>query len=113
MTKQRALVISDDPVRNEYLFNELKNKGFYPVSYLNIFAYRKAVESDDFKIIVADLSMPIEPKLDIIKRGAKRHPRPRLITIGKYEYLKTLKNPLDPNVETLKTLKEFSVIMND
>ena len=113
MTKQRALVISDDPARKEYLFNELKKRDFYPVSYPNIFAYRKAVEGDDFKIIVADLSIPIEPKLDIINRGAKKDPRPRLITIGKYEYLKTSKDLIDPHVETIKTLKEFSMIIND
>jgi len=113
MSKQRALVISEDPARKEFLFSELKRKGFYPVSYLNIFAYRKAVESDDFKIIVADLSMPIEPKLDIINRGAKKKPRPRLITIGKFEYLNISKCAIDPHVERLKTLKEFSEIVFD
>ncbi len=50
----------------------LKKLGFFPVWYPNIFAYQKAVEIDEIKVIVADLSMPIEPKLDIISRGLKK-----------------------------------------
>ena len=108
MARSRALVICDDTSRKEFLFSELKKAGLFPVWYPNIFAYRKAVSQDDIKVIIADLSMPIEPKLDIINRGAKKSPRPSLITIGKIEYLKTQKDLLGPHVKTLKHIQEIS-----
>lgn len=107
MTNQKALVISDETARRDFLFKVLNSAGYYPVWYPNIFAYRKALIHDEIHVVVADLSMPIEPKIDIIIRGSKNAANPRLITIGKTQFLKTT-NILDGyNVETLESIHEF------
>jgi len=109
---KKALIITEDVSRREFLNQHLEKSGYYGVWYPNIFAYRKAIEIDPIEIIVADLMMPIEPMIDLIKRGAKKNPMPKLITIGKEEYLKSsniLKNY--PMVISLKKLSEFPSII--
>ncbi len=113
MKKQKALVISEDTLRKNFLNQELEKAGFYPITYPNIYAYRKALELEDIKIIVADLSIPLEPKIDIIIKGAKKIPSPSLITIGKQEYI-TQSKVFDnyPMVICLNNIQEFPDALN-
>jgi DNA-binding NtrC family response regulator len=112
MKRQKALVITEDISRREFLNQQLEKLGYYPVWYPNIFAYRKAIELEEIKMVIADLSMPIEPKIDIIKRGAKKEPQPKLITIGKQDYLKSSKVLADyPMVLSIDNIQDFPEIV--
>ncbi len=110
MSTLKALVICDEPIRRDFLFNVLTNAGYFPVWYQNIFAYRKAINQDEIHLIVADLSIPIEPKIDIIIRGSKNSAKPRLITIGKIEFLKSTNILDDYRVDILEDINEFPAL---
>jgi ActR/RegA family two-component response regulator len=48
----------------------------------------KAIRSDPFFMLVVDLSLPIEPKLSLVRETYHYQPDVRVITIEKGEYLK-------------------------
>jgi hypothetical protein len=47
-----------------------------------------AIKSDPFSMIVIDLSLPVEPKLSLVKEIYHYQPDAQVITIEKGEYLK-------------------------
>jgi DNA-binding NtrC family response regulator len=48
----------------------------------------KAIKSDPFSMVVIDLSLPVEPKLSLVKEVYHCQPDAHVITIEKEEYLK-------------------------
>ena len=49
---------------------------------------RKAVRLDPFCMVVVDLSIPVEPKLVLVKEACQFQRDARIMTIEKSEYLK-------------------------
>ena len=87
MEQDRILVVSDSPDRRNYLQYYIKRYGMTPIYYPNIFAAKKALNVDPFKMVVIDLSIPVEPKLSLIKESCERHPQVIVMTLGKQGYM--------------------------
>ena len=51
-------------------------------------AARKAVSLDPFSMVVVDLSIPVEPKLTLVKETCHHQPDAKVITLEKENYLK-------------------------
>jgi len=49
---------------------------------------KKAIKSDPFSMVVVDLSLPVEPKLTLVRETYHYQPDAEVITIEKEEYLK-------------------------
>ena len=89
MEPGRVLVISDSADRRNFLQYYIKDKGMKPIWYPNLFAARKAVSVDSFSMIVVDLSIPLNMKLDFVRDSCANHPETKVITIGKRGFLET------------------------
>ncbi len=85
--KKRVLIVSDDPHRLNSLAQKVREGGMVPVYYLNIMAARLAAQKDDFSLVVIDLTLPIEPKVGLIRIYAGRENPSPIVVIGKSEYL--------------------------
>jgi DNA-binding NtrC family response regulator len=83
----RVLVVSDSPDRKHFLSHHIRSHGMHPISYPNYLSAMHALEVDEFAMVVVDLSMPVEGKLELVKRAAKLAENPRVIVIGKTQYL--------------------------
>ena len=87
MESNRVLIVSDSPDRRNFLAYHINHYGMAPVWYQNIFAAAKAVKNDPFSMIVADLLMPLDTKIHLIKKTSDLYPEMKVMTIGKREYL--------------------------
>ena len=67
--QSNVLIVSDNPDRCEFLHYHIKCHYLSPIWYPNILSARKAVRSMPFSMVVVDLSLPIESKLTLYKRG--------------------------------------------
>jgi len=87
MAKDRILIVSDSPDRHHFLEYHARRHGLTPVQYPNIMAARKAVRLDPFCMLVVDLSIPLEPKLALVREACQFQKQVQVMTIGKTEYL--------------------------
>jgi DNA-binding NtrC family response regulator len=88
MKNNRVLIISDSPDRRNFLEHHVRCHGLAPIRYPNILSAVKAIRSDPFSMVVVDLSLPVEPKLSLIRETYHYQPDAQVITIEKEEYLK-------------------------
>ena len=86
MAHDRVLIVSDSPDRRHFLQYYVKHQGMTPIWYPNIFAARKALNSDPFIMVVVDLSIPVESKISLINEVSSQHPSLHIITLGKRAY---------------------------
>lgn len=89
MCTKIALIVSDEAPRRNYLFQRFESAGMQPVSYLNQGAYLLDLEEREPGVMVIDLSMPVERKLQLVDRARQRYPSLKVILIGKREYLES------------------------
>ena len=87
MKNNRILIVSDSPDRRYFLEYHAKRHRLAPIQYLNIMSVRKALRLDPFCMVVVDLSIPVEPKLIMVKEACRFQQDALVITIGKLEYL--------------------------
>ena len=88
MKPNRALIISDDLDRRNFLHYHMRCHYLTPIWYPNIMSAVMAVRQGFFSMVVVDISIPIEPKLTLVREVYCRQPGIQVITIGKEEYLK-------------------------
>ena len=88
MKNNRVLIICDSPDRRNFLEYHLKYHNLAPIRYPNILSAVKAIKSDPFFMVVVDLSLPVEPKLSLVRETYHYQPDAQVITIEKEEYLK-------------------------
>ena len=90
MEPARVLIVSESPDRRNFLEYHVRSHQMTTVSYLNILAARKAVSVDVFAMVVVDLSIPVEPKLALVKEACHHQPGAQVIviTLGKEDYLR-------------------------
>lgn len=88
MKNNRVLIVSDSPHRRNFLEYHLKYHNLAPIRYPNIMSAIKAIKSDPFFMVVVDLSLPVEPKLSLVRETYHYQPDAQVITIEKEEYLK-------------------------
>lgn len=89
MKYARVLIVSDAPDRRNFLEHHVRSRKMSPVIYLNIMAARKAVRLDTFSMVVVDLSIPIEPKLALVKETCRYQPDTKVITLEKENFLRS------------------------
>ncbi len=87
MNLGRILVISDSPERKNYIEYHVAARRYAPIWYPNIMAARKAVHADPFSAVIVDLSLPLEPKLDLIRQAVAKQTDATIISIGKMKFL--------------------------
>ena len=87
MEKKRVLIVSDTPDRKAFLEFHVKTMGLQPVWYPNILAARMAIRNDPFALTLVDLTIPLEPKLTLIKDCIHSQKDGMVVSIGKTEYL--------------------------
>ncbi|MBW2346056.1 MAG: hypothetical protein JRF53_19095 [Deltaproteobacteria bacterium] len=87
MENNRVLIVSDSPDRHYFLEYHARRHHLAPIQYPNIMSARKAVRLDPFCMVVVDLSIPLEPKLVLVKEACRFQQAARVITIEKSEYL--------------------------
>jgi len=88
MENNRVLIVSDSPDRRYFLEYHARRNNLAPIQYPNIMSTRKAVRLDPFCMVVVDLSIPVEPKLVLVKEACQFQRDARIMTIEKSEYLK-------------------------
>ena len=87
MKNNRILIVSDSPDRRYFLEYHARRHHLAPIQYPNIMSGRKALRLDPFCIVVVDLSIPVEPKLVMVKEACRLQQDALVISIGKLEYL--------------------------
>ena len=108
MEHPRVLIVSDSSDRRNFLEYHVRSHKMSPICYPNIMAARKAVRSDPFFMVVVDLSIPIEPKLALVKETCRQQPEARVITLEKEEYLKKTGVFLGfSSVDSIDSIKSF------
>ena len=114
MKDNRALIVCDDFRRREFLVKTLKNHHLKPISYPNFRAAQMAIRSDAFAVIVADLSMPMDQKLVLVKEACNYQKDAKVITIEKVDYLKeTGALSSFPSVINLDTMEALAGKLED
>jgi DNA-binding NtrC family response regulator len=88
MKTNRVLIVSDSPDRRNFLEYHVKCHDLKPIWYPNTLSAVMAIQSDPFFMVIVDLSLPIEPKLSLVRETYHYQPNAQVITIEKEEYLK-------------------------
>ncbi len=101
MSEDRVLVICDNPHRKHYLEHHIRVCGLYPIWYPNIMAAHLAIRADRFRMLIVDLGIPVEPKINLIKETMGKQAGIPIITIGKIEYLEST-NPFPSYMDLIK-----------
>lgn len=108
MSDKIALIVSDEAHRRNYLFQRFEIAGMQPVSYLNQGAYLLDLEDREPGVMVIDLTMPVDRKLQLVGKARQQYPALKVILIGKREYLES-KGRLDgiDNVVVCDSLEQL------
>jgi DNA-binding NtrC family response regulator len=88
MKNNRVLIVSDSLNRSAFLEYHVRCHGLAAIRYPNILSAVKAIRSDSFTMVVVDLSLPVEPKLSLVRETYHYQPDAQVITIEKEQYLK-------------------------
>ena len=114
MENSRVLIVSDSPDRRNFLQYFIKSHGMTPIMYPNVFAAEKALMRDPFVMIVVDFSIPIEPKLALIKGSGEHQPKIRVFTLGKLAWLKKeAPLPDDSSVISMDSIESFPDMLSE
>jgi DNA-binding response OmpR family regulator len=104
----RVLIICDSPDRVNYLSHHLKSQHMKPIRYPNHGSSLHALKEDSFGMVIVDLTLPMENKIELIKTACAHRKDARIIAIGKTLYLEKtgLLNEF-PSVERIPGIQEF------
>lgn len=109
-TAQRILLADDDPHYRACLAVLLKQAGFEVVEAHDAAAARAALGGDNISVVVSDINMPGNERLDFVREVAGRHPGLPFILITGYPTAETaidsvnlgvvsyLRKPVDPHL---------------
>ncbi len=108
MENTRVLIISDTPDRTHYLSHHIRLHHMKPIRYPNHGSAIRALEADSFGMIVVDLTLPIDSKIELIKAACFRQKNAKVLAIGKTLYLEKAGVLKDfPSVELIASIQEF------
>ena len=104
----RVLVVTDSRDRINFLSYHIRSHDMKPVSYPNPWAAMHALEVDAFGMVVVDLTLPVEGKLELVKRACLWQKGAKMAVIGKTEYLEE-SGALDrfASVERIPSIQAF------
>ena len=87
MENMQVLLISDSPDRVNYLKHHVQLHHMKPIRYPNHGSTMHALKVDSFHMVVVDLTLPIDHKIELIKAACALQKNARIIAIGKTQYL--------------------------
>ena len=108
METARVLIISDSPDRVNYLKHHIELHHMKPIRYPNHGSAMHALNVDSFAMVVVDLTLPIDHKIELIKAACALQKEAKIIAIGKTQYLEKA-GVLDdfPTVEQMPDIQKF------
>jgi DNA-binding NtrC family response regulator len=105
---KKILIVSDTPDRTHYLTHHIRLHQMKPIRYPNHLSAMHALKVDTFRMIIVDLTLPIDGKIDLIKAACVRQKNAKILTIGKTLYLEKAGVLNDfPSVEQISNIQEF------
>ncbi len=108
MGNTRVLIVSDSSDRVNYLKHHVQAHHMKPIRYPNHGSAMHALKVDSFAMVVVDLTLPIDHKIELIKAACALQKEARIIAIGKIQYLEKACVLSDfPSVEQLSSIQEF------
>jgi len=104
----RVLIVSDSPDRVNYLKHHIEFHHMKPIRYPNHGSAMHALKVDSFHMVVVDLTLPIDHKIELIKAACTLQKNAKIIAIGKNQYLEKA-GVLDdsPSVELIPDIQGF------
>ncbi len=108
METKRVLIVSDSPDRVNFLKHHVQLHHMKPVRYPNHGAALRALKMDCLHMVVVDLTLPMDPKIELIKAACTLQKEARILAMGKTPYLENseaLKDFL--SVELIPDIQEF------
>jgi|GEM_PF-1324012 len=85
--RSSVLVISDYFEKFDFIQNHLIWHSLIPAWYYNIRSVKKHLKHNTFSMVIIDLSLPIESKLELIQSIYSYQPETVIMTIGKINFL--------------------------
>ncbi|MCF8128845.1 MAG: hypothetical protein K9N10_10040 [Deltaproteobacteria bacterium] len=108
MENTRLLIVSDSPDRVNYLKHHIQLHHMRPIRYPNQGSAMHALKVDSFQMVVVDLTLPIDNKIELLKTACNLQKNAKIIAIGKTQYLEKACVLSDfPSVEQLSSIQEF------
>ena len=85
MTSPKVLVVDDDSESRGLISEVLESNGYSVASVADGAAAREILEKDgDFRVVIADLRMPIENGLDLIRNLREKNNRHEFILMSSF-----------------------------
>ncbi len=85
MTSSKVLVVDDDSESRGLICEVLESNGYSVASVADGRAAREILEKDgDFRVVIADLRMPIENGLDLIRNLREKNNRHEFILMSSF-----------------------------
>ena len=104
----QILIVSDAPDRTHYLSHHIRLHHMKPIRYPNHLSAIHALKVDSFAMVVVDLTLPIDSKIELIKAACVLQKNARVIAIGKKLYLEKSGVLNDfPSVELITEMDKF------
>ena len=108
MENARALIVSDSPDRIHFLNHHIRSHHLSPIRYPNHWSSMHALKVDSFVMVVVDLTLPIDSKVELVKTACVLQKDAKIIAIGKTLYLKNAGVLNDfPSVEQIQSIQGF------
>ncbi|MCP4576308.1 MAG: hypothetical protein GY846_08500 [Deltaproteobacteria bacterium] len=108
MENTRVLIVSDAPDRTHYLSHHIRLHHMKPIHYPNHGSTIHALKADSFNMVVVDLTLPIDSKIELIKAACVHQKDAKVLAIGKTLYLEKAGVLNDfPSVEQISSIQEF------
>jgi ActR/RegA family two-component response regulator len=104
----RVLIVSDSPDRVNYLKHHIEFHHMKPIRYPNHGSAMHALKVDSFHMVVVDLTLPIDSKIEVLKAACNLQKSAKIIAIGKTRYIEKA-GVLDdfPTVELIPDIQGF------
>lgn len=84
MSIEHILIIDDDPLLQEFLFELLSSRGYFPSVAENISIAKKKIKANRYDLIISDMNMPDGTGMDVIHLTKQRSPRTPILMITAY-----------------------------
>lgn len=108
MENTHVLIVCDTPDRTHYLSHHIRLHGMKPIRYPNHLSALHALKVDAFGMVVVDLTLPVDTKIELIKAGCMCQKSARILAIGKTLYLEEAEVLNDvPSVEQISNIQDF------
>jgi DNA-binding NtrC family response regulator len=108
MENTRVLIVCDAPDRTHYLNHHTRSHNMKPIRYPNHGSAMHALKVDSFLMVVVDLTLPIDIKIELLKAACNLQKNARIIVIGKTQYLEKAGVLKDfPSVKQIPDIQEF------